>query len=328
LLKRKEFLYYLRCYAAAALLCFGHNAAVAQSLQEPILPIPTPQFSDRERAEISLGRSLFHDPRLSHDNTTSCASCHSLDLGGVDRQRVSVGINGAMGTVNAPTVINSGFNLAQFWDGRAATLEEQAAGPVHNPIEMGSNWGEVLEKLRTDELYPARFEALYADGMTAQNIQRSIAQFERSLVTLDAPFDRYLRGDEQAISEKAKRGYRLFKSYGCVACHQGKNVGGNMYARMGAMGNYFIHKNELDSADMGRYNVTGDEDDRHVFKVPSLRLVTHTAPYFHDGSATTLEEAVSTMARYQLGRRIDTKDTALIITFLKTLAGELYQVEP
>ncbi len=328
MLKIKGLWCYLQCHGAALLLCVGYNTAVAQNLQEPILPIPIPQFSETEKAEIFLGRSLFHDPRLSHDNTTSCASCHSLELAGVDKRRVSVGINGAMGKVNAPTVINSGFNLAQFWDGRAATLEEQAAGPVHNPIEMGSSWDEVLEKLRVDELYPARFKALYEEGLTAQNIQRAIAQFERSLVTVNAPFDRYLRGDETAIPEEAKQGYRLFKSYGCVACHQGKNVGGNMYARMGAMGNYFIQKDELDSADLGRYNVTGDEEDRHVFKVPSLRLVTQTAPYFHDGSAMTLEEAVRTMARYQLGRHMSLKDTALIITFLETLDGELYQVEP
>lgn len=310
------------------LLALLHTETTAQPLDEPIRPILAPQFSEKERAEIALGRSLFHDPRLSHDDTTSCASCHSLELSGVDRRRVSIGINGAMGTVNAPTVINSRFNIAQFWDGRAATLEEQAAGPVHNPIEMGSNWGEVVTKLQKDEFYPARFEALYEDGMSGLNIQRAIAQFERSLVTLNAPFDQYLLGDEGAISEEAKKGYRLFKSYGCVACHQGSNVGGNMYARMGAVGDYFINKDELVSSDLGRYNVTSAEDDRHVFKVPSLRLAVHTAPYFHDGSATTLEEAVRTMARYQLGRRITAKDTQLIIRFLKTLPGELYEVKP
>ena len=305
------------------LLALAHGETSAQPLDEPIRPILTPQFSEKERAEIALGRSLFHDPRLSHDDTTSCASCHSLELAGADRRRVSIGINGAMGTVNAPTVINSRFNIAQFWDGRAATLEEQAAGPVHNPIEMGSNWGEVIAKLRKDEFYPARFKTLYADGISGTNIQRAIAQFERSLVTLNAPFDQYLLGDEGAISEEAKQGYRLFKSYGCVACHQGSNVGGNMYARMGAVGDYFINKQKLDSDDLGRYNVTGAEDDRHVFKVPGLRLVVHTAPYFHDGSATTLEEAVRTMARYQLGRRINAEDTQLIIRFLETLPGEL-----
>lgn len=300
----------------------------AEGLGEPIQPIPTPEFSAEEKLQINLGRRLFNDTRLSHDNSTSCASCHSLDLGGADGRHVSIGIEGAMGTVNAPTVINSVFNLAQFWDGRAATLEEQAAGPVHNPIEMGSNWGEVLEKLRRDEFYPAQFDTLYDEGLTAANIQRAIALFERSLVTVDAPFDRYLRGDEEAISAEARRGYRLFKSYGCVSCHQGRNVGGNMYARMGAVGNYFIRKSGLKDSDMGRYNVTGNEGDRHVFKVPSLRLVTKTAPYFHDGSVKSLDAAISTMALYQLGRRISGEDTALIIHFLKSLQGTLYQVQP
>jgi cytochrome c peroxidase len=304
------------------------GVAQAQTMEEPILPISAPRLSAEQKAVVLLGRSLFHDPRLSRDDSTSCASCHSLELAGADPRRVSIGIGGAMGSVNAPTVINSGFNLAQFWDGRAATLEEQAAGPLHNPNEMGSNWGEVIGKLRRDEFYSARFGILFEDGVTAQNIQHAIAQFERSLVTINAPFDRYLQGDEQAISEQAKQGYRLFKSYGCVACHQGRNVGGNMYARMGAVGDYFIQKKALTPADMGRFNVTGNEDDRHLFKVPGLRLAVRTAPYFHDGSASTLEQAVRTMARYQLGRRISQRDTELIIRFLETLPGELYEVTP
>jgi cytochrome c peroxidase len=328
LFKFKGIRHHLRLSPLAMLLTLFAAAVQAQTMEEPIRPIPIPHFTAEERAEIALGRLLFHDPRLSRDNSTSCASCHSLELDGVDRRRVSVGIEGAMGTVNAPTVINSSLNIAQFWDGRAATLEEQAAGPVHNPAEMGSSWEEVVAKLRRDELYPARFEAIFEEGLTAQNIQRAIAQFERSLVTINASFDRYLRGDEQAISNEAKQGYRLFKSYGCVACHQGQNVGSNMYARMGAIGNYFLHKEKIEPSDLGRYNVTGDEDDRHVFKVPSLRLVTRTAPYFHDGGAATLEEAVRTMARYQLGRRISKEDSALIIRFLESLVGELYLVEP
>lgn len=324
----KMFIRLLGHRAAALLLLLLPGTVPAQDMGEPILPIPAPEFSAQEKGQIGLGQRLFNDNRLSHDNSTSCASCHSLDLAGADGRRVSTGIKGAMGSVNAPTVINSVFNLAQFWDGRAATLEEQAAGPVHNPIEMGSDWDEVLEKLRRDEHYPDRFALLYPDGLTAANIQHAIALFERSLVTIDAPFDRYLRGDQQAISEEAKRGYRLFKSYGCIACHQGKNVGGNMYARMGAIDNYFISRKKLEASDMGRFNVTGHEDDRHVFKVPSLRLATRTAPYFHDGSVTTLEEAISTMAHYQLGRRVNREDSALIIQFFESLVGTLYRVQP
>jgi cytochrome c peroxidase len=300
----------------------------ALSLGEPILPITPEDFSAKEREQIALGRELFNDRRLSRDNSTSCASCHSLDLAGADGKPVSVGIGGVMGSVNAPTVINSGLNFVQFWDGRAATLEEQAAGPVHNPIEMGSNWVEVLEKLQRDPGIRSRFVSLYNDGLTAENIVHAIAIFERSLLTVDAPFDRYLGGDDDAISEEAKQGYRLFKSYGCVACHQGKNVGGNMYARMGALGEYFLTREKVGKSDLGRFNVTAREDDRHVFKVPGLRLVTRTAPYFHDGSVATLEEAIRIMAQAQLGRRITEKDTALIIAFLETLAGKLHEVTP
>lgn len=319
----------VRYVAPAAIAALLPGVVVqAQMVAEPIQPIPYPDFSPEQRARIALGRALFNEPRLSRDNSTSCASCHSLELGGADGRRVSVGVQGAMGQVNAPTVINATFNHAQFWDGRAATLEAQAAGPVHNPVEMASNWQEVLEKLQGDELYPARFAALYEDGLSAANIQHAIALFERSLVTVDAPFDRYLLGDEEAISEEAKHGYRLFKSYGCIACHQGRNLGGNMYARMGVLGNYFISKPRLSEADRGRFNITRDEDDMHVFKVPGLRLVSRTAPYFHDGSAATLEEAVHIMARYQLGRKISEQDTRLIIRFLETLVGTLYRVEP
>lgn len=327
LLKYRKFIRGLGIHTLCLCSLMAPVVLSAEGVGEPLLPIPTPKFVPEQMGQIRLGRSLFNDPRLSHDNSTSCASCHSLKLAGTDRRRVSIGINGAMGVVNAPTVINSTFNLAQFWDGRATSLEEQAAGPIHNPVEMGSDWAEVLEKLNRDEIYSARFAALYEDGMTVANIQHAIAQFEHSLVTVDAPFDRYLRGEQEAISDEAKRGYSLFKSYGCVACHQGRNVGGNMYARMGAVDNYFISKEKLETSDLGRYNVTGDEYDQHVFKVPSLRLVSYTAPYFHDGSAETLEEAVSTMAKYQPGRNVNSDDRALIIAFLETLAGTLYEIE-
>lgn len=321
--------FHLMVAAAITFVCLSSPTyALSESLGEPILPITAPIFDAKQKEQIALGRLLFHDNRLSKDNSTSCASCHQLDLAGTDKQPVSTGIGGAMGTVNAPTVINSSLNIAQFWDGRAATLEEQAAGPVHNPIEMGSNWEEVLKKLNDSQSYRSRFNKLYEDGLTANNIQHAIALFEHSLLSLDSPFDRYLLGDERAISEEAKQGYYLFKSYGCIACHQGKNVGGNMYARMGAVGDYFMGHGELQPSDMGRYNVTGHSEDRHVFKVPSLRMVTLTPPYFHDGSVETLEEAIDTMARYQLGRRVSSRDTALIIKFLESLVGELYEAEP
>lgn len=233
----------------------------------------------------------------------------------------SVGIGGAMGTFNSPTVFNSGFNFAQFWDGRAATLEEQAAGPIHNPIEMGSNWQEVLAKLNTDRDYIKDFDSVYPDGITPDNIVDAIATFERTLVTPDSRFDQYLLGDENALSDGEKKGYQLFQDYGCTSCHQGINIGGNMFQRFGILKGYF-KDNKITSSDLGQFNVTGLEEDRHVFKVPGLRNIAVTQPYFHDGSATTLEEVVLTMGLYQLGRIIPKTDIDLIVAFLHTLTGK------
>lgn len=286
---------------------------------EPILPLPATQALPA--AKVALGEALFFEPRLSRDNTLSCAGCHDFKRGGVDRRRVSVGVGEAVGGINAPTVFNASLNFVQFWDGRAASLEEQAAGPVHNPVEMASSWPEVLSKLRADANYPRTFAAIYPDGVTAANVVDAIATFERSLLTGNAPFDRYLRGDKQAITGLELNGYRRFKDYGCASCHQGVNVGGNMYQRFGIMGDYFAGR-PLTRADLGRYNVTGQDEDRHVFKVPGLRNVAVTPPYFHDGSAADLEKAVTIMGRYQLGRELTREDVRAIAAFLRSLTGE------
>jgi len=293
---------------------------------EPIRPIPA--AVKLELRKVLLGESLFHDNRLSGDDSISCASCHALSKAGAEHRPHSVGIRKAVGPINAPTVFNTRFNVAQFWDGRAATLEEQAAGPVHNPIEMGSNWTAVIDKLNRDEKYVARFVEVYGGEITAERIADAIATYERSLLTLNSPFDRYLRGDETAVSAKVKEGYILFKSYGCVSCHQGVNVGGNMFQKLGTMGDYFADRGNITEADYGRFNVTGDEEDRFVFKVPSLRLVTRTAPYFHDGTVKSLKEAIRLMAKYQLGRDIEDRDVDLIVHFLESLSGEYQRPGP
>ena len=296
------------------------SAAAAQTADEPIKPLPLKLTVDARKVE--LGRALFNDKRLSKDDSLSCASCHDMAKGGADGKPVAVGIGGKVGPINTPTVLNSSFNFRQFWNGRAATLEEQAAGPVHNPDEMGSNWQEVLGKLNQDQALVGKFGAVYKDGLKPANIQDAIASFERSLVT-PSRFDRYLRGDLKAINENEAKGYQLFKTYGCVACHQGVNVGGNMYQQFGVMDEYFkLRGKPVTDADLGRYNVTKAEGDRHVFKVPSLRNVELTAPYFHDGASATLEEAVDVMFRFQLGRTAPAADKALIVQFLKTLTGE------
>lgn len=291
------------------------------STNGPIRPLP--QNIPLDPARVELGKVLFHDKRLSKDNSVACASCHNLDMGGTDRLSRSIGINGAIGGINAPTVLNSGFNFVQFWDGRAKDLEEQAAGPVHNPIEMGSNWSEVISKLSKDQDLVKRFRNTYNDNITNANIQDAIATYERALITPNSPFDRFLRGDKTAMSEKAQEGYRLFKDYGCVACHQGVNIGGNMYQRFGVMGDYFNDRGNISKDDYGRFNVTGRESDRFKFKVPSLRNVALTSPYFHDGSAKTLQEAVVIMSRYQLGKPISGEQLEYIIAFLESLTGEL-----
>ena len=288
--------------------------------REPIAPISRP--SGLEPRKVALGERLFRDRRLSADGSLSCLDCHNLATNGADSRPVSTGVKGRLGLIKTPTVYNSGFNFVQFWDGRARTLEEQVSGPILDPLEMASSWPQVIVKLSRDPAYRREFQALYEDGLTAANVRNAIASFERSLVTVDAPFDRYLLGVADALTEPQIRGYRLFKSYGCIACHQGVNVGGNMYQRMGTLGDYFGDRGNLTPADLGRYNATGNELDRHLFKVPSLRLAVRNAPYFHDGSNETLDAAVNTMARYQLGRRLPPGDVTALIAFLNSLVGK------
>lgn len=312
----------LTVFALAAALLPG--AAAAQT-DEPIKPIPLEVKLDPKK--VALGEKLFNDKRLSRDNSLSCASCHNLSAGGIDGSPSSVGIGGAKGPINAPTVFNSALNFRQFWDGRANSLEEQAAGPIHNPKEMGSNWVEVLGKLKQDAALVAQFKEVYPDGLQAKNVQDGISTFERTLVTPNARFDKYLRGDKNAINADELKGYELFKKYGCVACHQGVAVGGNMFQTFGVMGDYFAKRGNPTEADLGRYNVTKNEADKHVFKVPSLRNVALTAPYFHDGSAKTLNDAVAVMFKYQLGRSASQQDRDQIVMFLRTLTGE-YKGQP
>ncbi len=275
--------------------------------------------------KVALGRALFKDVRLSRDDSIACASCHDLASYGHDRRRVSVGVGGAEGSVNAPTVFNASLNFVQFWDGRAGSLEEQAAGPVHNPLEMASDWATVIGKLQADAAFRDEVRRAYPDGITAANLADAIATFERTLLTENSPFDRYLRGDQLAIDDRARLGLRRFRDLGCASCHQGVNVGGNMFQRFGIMEDYLTsvaRRRPPTQAVLGRVNVTGLEVDRQVFKVPSLRNVAETAPYFHDGSAATLEEAIAIMGRYQLGRSLSHEEIDSLAAFLKSLTGE------
>ena len=287
------------------------------AIDEPIQPIPLALALNENK--VKLGEKLFHDTKLSGDNTISCASCHNLQTGGTDRLPRSMGINGAVGDRNSPTVFNSGFNFKQFWDGRSESLVDQIDGPISNPIEMGSSWPEIIGKLKRESDYVYMFDKLYKDGINKENLRDAIANFMNSLYTPNSRFDKFLLGDSSAITEEEKEGYERFKAYGCVSCHQGMNVGGNMFQTMGVMADYF---GDRKAEDPGRFNVTGNEGDRHLFKVPSLRNVALTDPYFHDGSVPTLKGAVAIMAKYQLGRQLSPKDIELIVKFLHTLTGE------
>jgi cytochrome c peroxidase len=288
---------------------------------EPIRPIEA--FPHLNPQKIALGQKLFNDQRLSHDNQLSCAHCHDLKTGGTDRKVRSIGIHGAAGIINAPTVLNSGFNFSQFWDGRAATLEKQIDDPVQSSIEMGSTWPEVVEKLKASSEYVHTFRQIYSDDIQSDHVKDAIAEYERSLSTPNSRFDRYLRHDPNALTARELEGYKLFKSFGCASCHQGMNAGGNMYQKLGVMAPYFSDRGRITKADLGRFNVTGDVRDMYMFKVPSLRNVALTPPYFHDGNAATLPDAVRMMAKYQLGRHLTDEEVELMVEFLKTLTGEL-----
>jgi len=289
-------------------------------MKEPIIPIV--ENSDLNEEVVLLGQRLFNDLRLSRDNTVACASCHVLAMGGVDRLAQSKGVAGRRGDRNAPTVFNAGLNFVQFWDGRVKTLEEQVGDHLHNPRQMDTTWKDLIVKLRQDPEYLKDFRRLYAKGITSLTIASAIAEFVRSLQTPHSRFDQYLLGDKDVLTESELRGYQLFKDYGCISCHQGRLVGGNLFSRLGIMVPYFEMKDEHPSSDLGRYNVTGREEDRFSFKVPGLRNVAVTAPYFHDGSIPTLESVVKIIGKHLLGMTIEEVDVQDIVLFLETLTGE------
>ena len=298
-------------------LCLSAGAA---PLDEPLKPLPAAPKQNPLRVE--LGRQLFNEPRLSVNGSISCSSCHQLENGGADKLAFSIGFAGLPVAINTPSVFNASLNFRQFWNGRADTLEAQIHEVVQSPSEMGSNWQHVVQTLSADPAYQASFANAYPDGVTMTNVQNALATYERTLLSSNSRFDQYLLGDTDILTREEKYGYQRFKEYGCIACHQGVNIGGNMFQKFGVMGDYFQFRGLAVESDLGRYLVTRDEEDRNVFKVPSLRNVAVTAPYFHDGSARTLEDAVDVMFKFQLGRIPSSEDKTLIIKFLKTLTGE------
>lgn len=291
------------------------NAQTSINQDRMITPLPTSIPYDKEKA--MLGKQLYMDTSLSKDGKVSCNTCHDLKRYGVDNEIFSIGADGVLDEpFNSPTTFNSVFNFVQFWDGKAKNLVEQAKNPFINPKEMAlKDEAEVVKRVEANAKYKASFDKIYGQ-ITMQNITDAIAEFEKTLITPNAPFDRYLNGDENAISSQAKRGWEAFKSNGCVACHQGQNVGGTMYQKIGIFEPYPNQEN------LGRYEITKIESDKMVFKVPSLRNVAKTAPYYHDGSIPTLDACVQFMAYYQLGRFLDQQTVDDIVAFLESLTGE------
>jgi cytochrome c peroxidase len=287
---------------------------------EPIQPIAPAKVTDE--AKVELGKKLFFDPRLSKSGFISCNSCHNLATGGVDNLPSSIGHGWQLGPINSPTVLNSKYNVAQFWDGRAKDLQEQAAGPIENPAEMASSHDLAIDVLNSIPGYVDEFEKVYGSKkITIENTTDAIAAFEETLVTPDSRFDRWLEGDDGAITKTELEGYELFKAKGCTTCHMGEAVGASLFQKMGLVKPY-----HTDNKAMGRYNVTKQEADKMVFKVPTLRNIQLTYPYFHDGSVWDLKEVVKTMADIQLGIPVDDAEADKIVAFLMTLTGEIPEV--
>lgn len=288
-----------------------------------VRPIPAAASFPADAGKRQLGFDLFHDARLSANNSVSCMSCHMGMTGGADRRPVSSGINGRLGSVNAPTVFNAAFNFRQFWDGRAFDLDEQALGPLSNPVEMGHDLQAIVEFVASDPVYAPGFAAVYPDGVTIENIGNAIAQHTRNMVRSDSRFNAYLNGDESALNAQEQRGWSRFQEVGCSSCHNGINLGGNSYQRLGVSADYFIER-AATAADDGLYGRSQRESDRHVFKVPTLHNVALTPPYFHDGSVSDLGEAVQRMAQLQLGRTLPGNDVEDITAFLQSTSSQMF----
>jgi cytochrome c peroxidase len=285
---------------------------------------PVPDTIDTDPAKVALGDRLFHDKRLSDDNTLSCASCHALDKGGTDQAPASTGVRDQVGPINAPTVFNAVFNMAQFWDGRSTDLKDQAGGPVTNPIEMAAAWEDVIPKLEGDAEFAAAFKAVYPEGLSQDTITDAIAEFEKTLITPDSPFDLYLKGDKNALTEEQKEGYRLFKEFRCATCHAGKAMGGQSFEKVGLKADYYADRGtEITDVDKGLYNVTGKEEDLYKLKTPVLRNIAITFPYLHDAATDDLKEVVRIMAQYQVGETMTGGEMEKVAAFLESLTGKL-----
>ncbi|WP_339138305.1 MAG: cytochrome-c peroxidase [Candidatus Electrothrix sp. GW3-4] len=300
------------------LLTYGLSLAVstAGAAQKPVEPIAPATGINQAKAE--LGKKLFFDPRLSKSGFISCNSCHNLSRGGTDNLKTSIGHNWQQGPINSPTVLNSSMNFVQFWDGRAKDLQDQAGGPIANPGEMAFSHDLAEEVLQSIPGYVAEFKNVFGkDRIAIDQVTDALAEFEKTLVTPNSRFDQWLKGDKEALTAEEQAGYTLFQESGCISCHYGMAMGGGSFYKMG-----MVEEFKANSPSQGRKDVTGKEEHYFMFKVPTLRNVELTSPYFHDGSARTLSQAVDTMARHQLGKKFTQEENGQLVAFLKTLTGE------
>lgn len=315
----RAFIATLACFVIVAGAASLADEGAGPSPRDPIAPLPPAPVLDPNK--VALGKKLFGDTLLSSKNMLACTSCHDLDAGGTVNLKRTIGYNGRMHRFNAPTIFNVANNYRLGWRGNFTSLEAQNEQVLLDENLMAVDWKTLLSRLQGSEVYRMLFEKAYGRRADRDDVLNALATFQRSLVT-PAPFDRYLRGDRTAISEEEKKGYQLFKDYGCASCHQGSNVGGNMFQKFGIFAEPLPMGVAVNDGDLGRWTITGADRDIGVFRVPSLRNVEVTAPYFHDGRAETLSEAVMIMGRSQLGRELPPADVASIVAFLRTLTGE------
>ncbi len=312
----------IRSLVAALAFAGSTSIAFAQALPTKA---PAPADNPTTAEKVALGKMLYHDPRLSSSGTVSCASCHNTMLGGEDNRGGSVGVGGQVGGRSAPTVWNSAFNEVQFWDGRAASLEEQAAGPVTNPIEMGmKSWDDVVARLKTIEGYQHAFHKAFGkDSISKNNATKAIAAYERTLITPNSAYDKYVKGNKKAMTEQQVRGMKKAVEIGCTSCHSGPAFNGpGTFQKFPVIANGYFEAQYGFKDDKGLAEVTKKEADENMWKVPTLRNIALTAPYFHNGKVKTLDKAVKLMAKLQLGQDLSKTDVADIVAFLNALTGE------
>lgn len=307
----------------AAIALTGSMSVMASEALPTSAPEPADNPTTAEK--VTLGKMLFHDPRLSSSGTVACASCHNTTLGGEDNRSVAVGVKAQTGGRSAPTVWNAAFNKVQFWDGRADSLEAQAAGPVTNPIEMGmKSWDDVVARLKAIPGYQDAFEKAFGkDAISKDTATKAIAAYERTLITPNSAYDKYVKGDNSALTAQQIRGLNKVTELGCTSCHSGPAFNGpGVFQKFPVSANGYFEAQYHFSADTGLAEVTKKEADKHLWKVPTLRNIALTAPYFHNGSVKTLDKAVSLMAKLQLNKDLSEAEVADIVAFLNALTGE------